>query len=108
MVFSFCSSVKSQAFAGAFASEFAFFDDGNAIHQNVFHARRILMWLGKGGAILDCVWIEDDEVGPEAILNFAASGDAKGSRRKRGHATNGFFETKDAEFVDVMMQRARV
>src|SRR5438128_78865 len=108
MVFSFWSSIKSQSFARTFAGKFAFFDDGNTVDENVFHTGGVLMWLSKSGAILDGVRIEDDEIGPETFVNFAPAGDSKRAGGERGHAANGFFEAKHAEFIDVMMQGAGV
>ena len=39
-----------------------------AIHENVNHAGRVLVWLNKGGVILNCVGIEHDNIRVEALL----------------------------------------
>jgi hypothetical protein len=45
-----------------------------------------------GGAILDFVVVEDDDVGPQAFTNQAAVGDAHARGRPRSHLADGVLE----------------
>ncbi len=67
-----------QGHSGTCAGHLAIREDQFAIDHYITNAHRKLVWLGKGGAVGDCFFVEDHEIGSKTLAHHSSITEAEG------------------------------
>ena len=83
---------------------FAIFGSEHAVHIDLCDARAGLLRIAVIGIILQLFQIKQHQIGPHALLEYAAVGKADAGGRQRGHLLHGIFQRQHAAIPTVMSQ----